>query len=49
MNAQLVLSKEDNLESIQINQLQSGIYLLKVYTENAQKMIKIAKKWKIIF
>jgi hypothetical protein len=44
MNGQLVLSKEDNLEAIQINQLQSGIYLLKLYTEDAQKTIKISKR-----
>jgi hypothetical protein len=44
MNGQLVLSKNNNLEVIKINQLQSGMYFIKLYTENSSKTIKIIKK-----
>ncbi len=44
MNGQLVLSTKNNLETIQINKLQSGMYILKLYTENGSKTIKIIKE-----
>ncbi|MEM6718989.1 MAG: T9SS type A sorting domain-containing protein [Bacteroidota bacterium] len=42
-NGQLVLTKESALENIRVTSLRSGMYMLKVYTENAQKTIKIVK------
>lgn len=44
MNGQLVLSQKNNLERIQVSKLQSGIYLMKLYTENASKTIKLLRK-----
>jgi hypothetical protein len=42
-NGQLVLSKENNLSAINVDRLPSGIYLLKLYSINAQKTIKLIK------
>jgi hypothetical protein len=44
MNGQLVLSEKNNLEKIHINQLQSGLYLMRLYTENTSKTIKLLKQ-----
>ncbi|MEM6721680.1 MAG: T9SS type A sorting domain-containing protein [Bacteroidota bacterium] len=44
VNGQLVLSKENKLTSINVNSLPSGIYMLKLYSDKAQKTIKILKK-----
>lgn len=44
MNGQLVLSTKNNLETVQIGTLKSGIYLLKIYSQNASKTIKIVKE-----
>jgi len=43
LNGQLVLAKENNLTAINISSLPSGMYMLKLYTETAQKTIKILK------
>ncbi|MEM6718976.1 MAG: T9SS type A sorting domain-containing protein [Bacteroidota bacterium] len=43
INGQLVLSKEYSVNTINISNLQSGIYMLKLYSENAQKTIKLIK------
>ncbi len=43
MNGQLVFSKENNLETIDVSHLQNGVYFLKVYAQNgstAKKFIK---------
>jgi VCBS repeat-containing protein len=44
MNGQLVLSQKNNLETIRVNKLQTGIYLMRLYTENASKTIKLLKQ-----
>ncbi|MEM6686929.1 MAG: T9SS type A sorting domain-containing protein [Bacteroidota bacterium] len=44
INGQLVLSKEKNLTIIPVNRLPSGMYMLTLYSENAQKTIKILKE-----
>jgi hypothetical protein len=43
LNGQLLLSTEKNLTEIHVNTLQSGIYMLTLYTENAQKTMKLIK------
>ncbi|WP_298513466.1 T9SS type A sorting domain-containing protein [uncultured Kordia sp.] len=43
LNGQLVLSKENNLSTMNVNGLQSGIYMLKLYSEKAEKTIKLIK------
>ncbi|MEM6685918.1 MAG: T9SS type A sorting domain-containing protein [Bacteroidota bacterium] len=43
-NGQLVLTTENNLETIPVRRLQSGIYLLKLYSATAEKTIKIVKQ-----
>ncbi len=44
LNGQLILSKENNLTKIEVNKLPSGIYMLKLYSDKAQKTIKILKE-----
>ncbi|MEM6718962.1 MAG: T9SS type A sorting domain-containing protein [Bacteroidota bacterium] len=44
LNGQLVLTQENNLTSMNVHSLPSGIYMLKVYSENAQKTIKLLKE-----
>ncbi|MEM6719924.1 MAG: T9SS type A sorting domain-containing protein [Bacteroidota bacterium] len=44
VNGQLVLSQENNLTTINVNSLPSGMYMLKVYSEKAKKTIKIIKE-----
>jgi hypothetical protein len=44
LNGQLVLSQENNLTTINVNRLPSGIYMLKLYSDEAQKTIKILKE-----
>ncbi|MFK7749217.1 MAG: T9SS type A sorting domain-containing protein [Kordia sp.] len=44
MSGQLVLSEENNLEKIQINQLQSGMYMMRLYAENASKTVKLIRQ-----
>jgi hypothetical protein len=44
VNGQLLLSKENNLNAININNLPSGMYILKLYAENVQKTVKILKE-----
>ncbi|WP_241479976.1 T9SS type A sorting domain-containing protein [Kordia jejudonensis] len=44
LNGQLVQSQENNLTTINVNRLPSGIYMLKLYSENATKTIKIMKQ-----
>ncbi len=43
LNGQIVLSKENNLSTINVNSLQSGIYMLKLYSQKAEKTIKLIK------
>lgn len=43
MNGQLVFTKENNLEKINVSRLQSGMYFLKVYTENGSSSKKFIK------
>jgi hypothetical protein len=43
LNGQLVLSQENNLTAINVNKLPSGMYMLKLYSDKAQKTIKIVK------
>ncbi|MEM6719889.1 MAG: T9SS type A sorting domain-containing protein [Bacteroidota bacterium] len=42
-NGQLILSQENNLNTINVNNLRSGIYMLKLYSDKAQKTIKLIK------
>jgi hypothetical protein len=44
VNGQLVFSKEKNLTALNVSSLPSGIYMLKMYSENAQKTIKLIKQ-----
>lgn len=44
MNGQLVKSQKSNLKQIPINKLESGIYMMRITTENASKTIKLLKK-----
>lgn len=44
MNGQLVLSEKNNLEKIHVNQLESGMYMMRLYTENASKTIKLLRQ-----
>jgi len=44
LNGQLVLSKENDLTAINVDNLPSGVYMLKLYSDNAQKNIKILKE-----
>ena len=44
IHGQLIFAIESNLETINVSRLQSGIYLLKLYSEKAQKTIKIIKE-----
>ena len=44
VNGQLVLTKASDLTTIKMSHLQSGVYLVKVYTEKAHKTIKIIKE-----
>lgn len=44
MNGQLVLTKENNLEKVNVSRLHSGMYFLKVYTENGSSSKKFIKK-----
>ncbi|MEM6720788.1 MAG: T9SS type A sorting domain-containing protein [Bacteroidota bacterium] len=44
LNGQLVLSTKNNLTAITVNSLPSGVYMLKLYSENAQKTIKLLKE-----
>ncbi|WP_452597313.1 T9SS type A sorting domain-containing protein [Pontimicrobium sp. MEBiC01747] len=43
-NGVLVLTKKDNLETINANKLASGLYFIKLESKNSQKTIKIIKK-----
>ncbi|MBC8754665.1 T9SS type A sorting domain-containing protein [Kordia sp. YSTF-M3] len=44
LNGQVLLTKESNLTTININKLPSGMYILKLYADTASKTIKILKK-----
>jgi len=44
MNGQLVLSKNNNLEKINVSRLQNGMYFLKIYTENGSSSKKFVKE-----
>lgn len=44
MNGQLVLSEKNNLEKIHVNQLKSGMYMMRLYTDNASKTIKLLRQ-----
>lgn len=44
VNGQLIFSTENQLGSINIGRLQSGVYILKLYSVKAQKTIKLIKE-----
>lgn len=44
LNGQLVLSQENNLTAIDVHRLPSGMYMLKLYSDKANKTIKILKE-----
>lgn len=44
INGQLVLSKNNNLEKIAINNLKSGMYLMKLYSADTSKTIKLLRQ-----
>lgn len=44
LNGQMVLSKDSDLTSVKIGHLQSGVYFMKLYADNAKKTIKLVRK-----
>jgi hypothetical protein len=44
INGQLVRSQNNNLERIDVNTLKSGLYIMKLYTANASKTIKLIRQ-----
>lgn len=44
MNGQLILTKNNNLEKIDVSRLQNGMYFLKIFTENGSNSKKFIKK-----
>ncbi|WP_298515715.1 T9SS type A sorting domain-containing protein [uncultured Kordia sp.] len=44
INGQLILSKKNNLERINVSHLQSGMYLMKLYSNDASKTVKLTRK-----
>ncbi|WP_298426211.1 T9SS type A sorting domain-containing protein [uncultured Kordia sp.] len=44
VNGQLLLSKNNNLKSIEVTNLKSGMYLMKLYATNASKIVKFIRQ-----